>query len=173
MDLRSLWQLPEIQWVAKKRAEMELAQLDYQRAVGQALRSDASKRDVSWIARGGHHPGSTTNEAFDRAERVDDPVPGFSGASPYEICQRHAVGQLTRDELKDELTRWRYGACGTTDGYDWLAIDEPGSWADVEAALHHGVIEASLYDEVLDSFAETAQSEGPSSSPSRARYAGE
>lgn len=82
----------------------------------------------------------------------DDAVPEFSGASPYEICQQYAAGALTRGEVRDELVRWPYGAQGSTagDGVDDLIVDEPGSWTDVEIALGHGLIDASLYDEVLD-----------------------
>lgn len=33
--------------------------------------------------------------------------PGFSGASVREIGEHHAVGELSGDELRSELRRWR------------------------------------------------------------------
>ncbi|WP_051196460.1 hypothetical protein [Jonesia quinghaiensis] len=79
------------------------------------------------------------------------PVEGFSGADPYEICERYAAGLISRDQLVDELTRWEYTPNARTESLvDDLIINKPGSVADLERALRRGLIEAELYEEIGD-----------------------
>jgi hypothetical protein len=56
------------------------------------------------------------------------PLPGFSGATPKEICARYAAGLISRDQLIDELGRFPYQEADTTDGDDWLTAVNPGSF---------------------------------------------
>jgi hypothetical protein len=89
-------------------------------------------------------------QALTTAAQVDAVVPGFSGASPYEVAQRYAAGLLTRDQLIDELSRWRYRPQDRTDGWDDLVLTVPGSFDDVITAARHGLIDDEAYDAVLD-----------------------
>lgn len=75
----------------------------------------------------------------------------FSGAGPYEIAQHHAAGDITREQLLDELGHWKYEPdSNPTDGYDTLIISAPGSFEDVGRAYDDGLIDAQLYDEILE-----------------------
>ena len=76
------------------------------------------------LARGLGLSQPTISDALKTAARVPEPRPGFSGADPYEIAQRYAAGDLTREELVEELSPWEYRPGQPTDGYDWTAGDE-------------------------------------------------
>ncbi|MBF4587983.1 hypothetical protein [Curtobacterium sp. VKM Ac-2887] len=78
---------------------------------------------------------------------------GFSGASPTEIAQRYAVGEITRDQAVDELGRWPYAESHRPSEYDDAWEPGPGTWADVEDAHRHGLISDEMYDEALDRYA--------------------
>lgn len=75
---------------------------------------------------------------------------GFSGPTPYEICQRYAAGVIDRVQLVDELIRFPYVKAGETDGYDSLIVDEPGAWSEVGDAVRRGLIEEDIYEEVFN-----------------------
>ncbi len=132
-------------WRAHHR--LLLARLDFQRLILAAARSGASEREIRNSVHG-YCPD--VRELLQEAEKLP-PVPeGFSGSGPYEICQRYAVGLLTREQLVDELTRWDYPPLGRTDGCDDLLFDPPGSWAEVEEAESDGLIDINTYGEVLN-----------------------
>lgn len=81
-----------------------LAALDHARAVLAALEAGVPFID----AVSGADLRSTTELPWDaEASPVMVVPPGFSGASVREIGERHAVGELSRDELRSELRRWR------------------------------------------------------------------
>jgi hypothetical protein len=84
------------------------------------------------------------------AREVPVPVEGFSGATPYEICERHSVGMLDRDRLVDELVRFPYVPMDEPDGYDNLVVNPPGTWMEVERASRNGLIDMDVYREVFD-----------------------
>lgn len=140
-----------VQRAAKLRRRRDLHDLDYRRALrkvravvqreGYAQRSVADNLGISQPA---------LSKALRSAEQVQEPREGFSGASPYEICERYYVEFIDREQLIDELTRWSYGEQGGTDGYDSLIVDELGSWSDVELAFHHNLIDKSIYKEVFN-----------------------
>lgn len=58
----------------------------------------------------------SVNSALRTASKVEMPLPGFSGATPAEICQRYAAGFIDRAQLVDELVRFPYAKSGETDG---------------------------------------------------------
>lgn len=89
-------------------------------------------------------------QALATAAQVQDVTPGFSGAGPLEIAQRYAAGLLGREQMIDELRRWSYTPRDTTDGYDTLVVDRPGSWAEVEDAQSQGLITMDEYGLVLE-----------------------
>jgi hypothetical protein len=84
------------------------------------------------------------------AREVPVLVEGFSGATPYEICERYSVGMLDRERLVDELVRFPYVPRDQVDGYDDLVVNPPGTWADVERASGNDLIDDGIYSAVFD-----------------------
>ncbi|PPH42791.1 hypothetical protein C5D09_15430 [Rathayibacter sp. AY1C9] len=76
---------------------------------------------------------------------------GFFGATPYGIAQRFAAGELTREQAVDELGRRRYRPGSPSDGFDWTTLD-PGEFEEVRRALSDGLLDAAMYDEILDRY---------------------
>ncbi|MBD5788367.1 hypothetical protein IF650_19580 [Cellulosimicrobium terreum] len=89
------------------------------------------------------------HKALKAAERVPEVADGFSGASPYEIAERYAAGQIDRAHVIDELARWPYASTPRTDGFDWLVEDANGTFEEVGRALDDGLLDEDAYDAVL------------------------
>src|SRR5699024_3124770 len=87
----------------------------------------------------------SVNSALRTAAKVAMPVEGFSGATPMEICQRYAAGFIDREQLIDELTRFPYAPGATTDGYDSLIVDPPGTWSEVSESIDRGLVDDDVY----------------------------
>lgn len=138
------------------RQRLNLDQLDYRRELGRLAGLGATQRQLSAVL-GISQP--TLSTALKKAAEVIPPRQGFSGAEPYEICQRYAVGELTRDQLVDELTRWDYALPPIVDHdhFDDLRFSTPGSFDDVRNALQDGLIDADTYDVILDAGSKAAQ----------------
>ncbi|MCL3862985.1 hypothetical protein M1R94_18435, partial [Actinotalea sp. K2] len=85
-----------------------------------------------------------------RSARTVPPVrEGFSGASPYEIAQRYAAGELAREQLVDELARWQYVPMPRTDdGIDDLVVIELGTFHEVSQARRDGLLDGAAYEEI-------------------------
>jgi hypothetical protein len=119
----------------------ELARLDRRRAERRLVEDGYSPARVSrWVR-------------VPQAEVAGDvpmPLEGFSGATPFEICERYGAGEIDRAQVVDELARFPYAPRGETDGYDWLAIDAPGSFSEVEDAHTGGLIDDAVYRDVFD-----------------------
>ncbi|MBF4624781.1 hypothetical protein [Clavibacter sp. VKM Ac-2872] len=126
---------------------LRLVELDYLREVRRLLDSgyDAAKltQDLAVF-----QPADLDRIAA--AREVPVLVAGFSGATPYEICERYSVGMLDRDRLVDELVRFPYVPRDQVDGYDNLVVNPPGTWADVERASGNDLIGIDIYGEVFD-----------------------
>ncbi len=130
---------------ARHRKEMD--ELDYRRELRRLDQHRHSQREIAkWL--GIAQPSVLS--ALRTAAKVTMPVEGFSGATPYEICQRYAAGFLNRPQLVDELTRFPYVKGGQTDGYDSLIVDRPGTWSEVSDARRRGLIEDGVYEEVFN-----------------------
>lgn len=136
----------ELQSAVRNRRLIEVATLDYRRSI-KHLEHELRQADIA-RALGVTQPALSS--ALKTARSVPDPVPGFSGAGPYEICQRYAVGQLGREQAIEELTRWEYPPVPEP---DWLEdVVEPapaGSWEEMEDALDDGLIDDEMYEVVL------------------------
>jgi hypothetical protein len=84
------------------------------------------------------------------------PVPeGFSGASPYEIAERYAAGDIDRDTMIRELSAWPYAtnkgaAAAAAEWESTPYLDTPGSFAEVGRAFDEGLIDGDAYDQILD-----------------------
>lgn len=135
------------------RQRMELAQLDYKRS----LRLLAKDRTIPQreVAHSLAIKQPSVSVAYKQAAQVPPPRPDFCGASPFEICQRYAAGQISRDDLLDQLSRWEYAQGDVTDGYDSILVDPPGTFAEVGEALDRGLISDEDYDTVLERLAGT------------------
>lgn len=131
--------------LARRRKEID--ELDYRRELRRLDQHGYSQREIAkWL--GIAQPSVLS--ALRTAAKVPMPLDGFSGATPYEICQRYAAGFIDRTQLVDELTRFPYVKGGQTDGYDSLIVDPPGTWSEVDDAARHGLIEDDLYEEVFN-----------------------
>ncbi|WP_218682741.1 hypothetical protein [Microbacterium sp. BF1] len=131
--------------LARRRKEID--ELDYRRELRRLGEHGYSQRDISkWL--GIAQPSVLS--ALRTAAKVAMPLDGFSGATPYEICQRYAAGYISRPQLVDELTRFPYVKGGQTDGYDSLIVDPAGTWSEVDDAVRRGLIEDDVYEEVFN-----------------------
>jgi hypothetical protein len=82
------------------------------------------------------------------------PVPaGQLGRGPYEIAQRHAVGDITHEQMIDALRRWRYVPTERmTDLADDIGVLDEGTFrTTVGDALRDRLISAEDYDSILAS----------------------
>lgn len=134
------------QQAQRARARREVGSIDYARAVRRALR-DKRVSQVR-LAQLLHVSQPTLSEMLRRD--VQEPLEGFSGATPYEIAQRYAAGDITRDQLLDELTRYPYLPTPHTDGYDSLLMYEPGMFNDVTRAARDGLIDYEIHDHLAE-----------------------
>ena len=134
------------------RQRVNLDQLDYRRELSRLARLGGTQRQLSKVL-GISQPSLST--ALKTAQKIPPARPGFSGADPYEVCQRFAVGELTREQLIDELTRWQYAtpAKREHDYFDDLRFATPGSFDDVGQAFDDGLIDADAYDTLLSAIA--------------------
>lgn len=128
------------------RQRREIDELDYRRVV-RGLGKKYSQRQIGqWL----NITQPSVQKTLKVAEKEPAPVQGFSGATPYEICQRYAAGLLKREQLVDELSRFPYVVGGKTDGYDSLTVNPPGTWAEVSTAVRRGLIEDDVYEAVFN-----------------------
>jgi len=97
--------------VRQLRHRQLLDRLDYLRG----LRRLAARMTQSELARALGLTQPSISSALKSAAKVADPRPGFSGASPYEIAQRHTAGELSRERMIDELSRWDHDEAETSD----------------------------------------------------------
>jgi hypothetical protein len=136
----------------RARARRELGGLDYVRSVRAAV--TAYGQGVVARELGVSQPG--ISKLLSQSEVRVKPVPeGFSGASPYEIAERYAVGDIDRAEMIRELSAWPYaeneGAAAAAREWESTPyVDTPGSFAEVGRAFDEGLIDGDAYDAILD-----------------------
>lgn len=100
----------------------------------------------------------TISKKLQAAAKIPEVRPGFAGGTPSEIIDRYVAGALSREDLVDQLARWEYAEGDRTDGpLDDLTFHVEGSFDDVGAALDKGLIDESIYDDVLDRIAKAQQ----------------
>ena len=126
---------------------LRLVELDYLREVRRLL--DAGYAEAKLMQDlAVFEPADRDRIAAAREVRVA--VDGFSGATPYEICERYSVGMLDRDRLVEELVGFPYVPMDEPDGYDNLVVNPQGTWMEVERASRNGIIDMDVYREVFD-----------------------
>ncbi len=143
MSMRESPKVEAVRWLRHRQAVDRLAYL-------RGLRGLTRTMTQQQIAQALDLTQPSVNSALKTAAKVAEVPEGFSGASPYEIAQRYAVGELTREQVIAELTRWPYDPSPTSDGYDALIVDEPGTHTveELARALDDGLIDEGLYDEL-------------------------
>jgi len=137
---------PDVSRAFKLRHEVALKRLDYDREVAELV--------VDWgqsgLSRELHVSQPTIHDTVKKARKLAPVKPGFSGASPYEIAQRFAVGEIGPEDVIDQLARWDYAAQDHTDGYDSLLVDPAGTFDEVGKALSDGLLDDATYDAIVD-----------------------
>ena len=136
-------------------ARMELGRLDYLRALQHIAQQGMPHRD---IARALHLNKSEIALALMDADitAVTPVREGFSGASPYEIAQRYAAGDIDRDTMIRELSAWPYLKRPDHSellAMDWKPIlpdDPPGTVEEVGEAFDRGLIDGDAYEKILN-----------------------
>lgn len=132
----------------KARYRREMGDLDYKRSIVRLKNVGVTQ---TAIARMVDVAQPTVQKLLARAASITMPAPGFSGADPFEICERYAADLIDRAQLLDELTRWEYAPrAQTTDPLDDLIVNTPGSIADLERALRRGLIDEDTFYEVVE-----------------------
>lgn len=137
-----------VQATLKARHRREIGDLDYRRGVSVLDQQGLSQTLIAQLL-GVKQP--TIQRVIVRAKSVPMPRDGFSGADPFEICERYAADVIDRTQLVEELVRWDYAPRGTlASELDDLIVDPVGSFGDVERALRQGLIDDDVFDEVAD-----------------------
>ena len=162
MDIPATSSGEAIDAARRARARRELGDLDFLRSLKAAAAAGATEKEIS-RALGIPQPSleGLLRTAEDRAAPI---LPGFSGASPYEIAQRLAAGYIDRDRAVEELSRWSYPpdssrAAAESEPDPTPYPSPPGSFDDVEHAFFHGLIDKQTYGTVLEAYAKSL--EGP------------
>lgn len=145
----SIAETPTGDTVRRLRSRELVTHVSYLRALRTAAQDTTQTQLASRI--GISQP--SVNSALKSAAAVPDVRPGFSGATAYEIAQRFDAGELSREQVVDELGRWDYRPGSPSDGYDWSTFD-PGEFAEVERAHTEHLIDDATYDEILIRYSE-------------------
>lgn len=149
--------------VAVAAIRRDLAVLDLDRAMAQTSLSEPANHNLDrWVNRTRPSGSGPDSKPFD----------GFSGSTPYEICERFAAGLIDESQIIDELVRYPYAPGGTTDGYDSLIIDPPGTWSEVSTAARHGLIGDDLYEAAFNRRHPSIDAEIPAVAPAEPNSAG-
>lgn len=136
----------DVSTARRLRQRLSLDRLDYDREVVRLT----AVMSQSELARQLRVAQPTISETLAKATKLAPIKPGFAGATPYEIAQRFAIGEITREQLIDQLARWEYAPQSRTDGYDSLLVDPPGTFEEVVKAANDGLIDGVTYDAILD-----------------------
>jgi len=109
---------------------------------------------VRYLRAADHDGGSVVEAAASFvADPMELPAPEVDSKpelSPYQLCNRFALGYINEAHLVQQLTAWQYGERSMTDGFGWLTVPVAGSWEEVESALNDGLISDRIYDLLLD-----------------------
>ena len=138
---------PQLTAVRDARLGLKLAELTFKRALIDAANAGESQRAIGHAA-SISQPAVTQHLA--NSGHIRPTLEGFSGADPLEICQRYYLGQLTEEQLFDELTRWEY----VPDSDPEHLLDEgasvSGTWNDVLVATNMDYISEEQYARLFD-----------------------
>jgi hypothetical protein len=124
--------------VVAARARMELATIDFKRTVQDAAAHVRQKTIAEWARLSEPRVSQIVN-------RTARSRPGFSGASPTEIAQRYATGEISEQQAIDELSRWAYDPMPAFDPFDETWEPGVGTWLEVEDAWHARLITDDMF----------------------------
>jgi hypothetical protein len=87
-----------------------------------------------------------------RGRELGSVPPGQLGRDPYEIAQRYAVGEISREQMIDALAKWDYvPEPRPIDYFDDIGVLSEGSFGTtVGYAFRHCLITADEYDAILN-----------------------
>ncbi|MGQ4532201.1 hypothetical protein ACUIAC_02845 [Dermabacteraceae bacterium P13138] len=132
------------------RILMEMKKLDHQRILLTLFERGLDPLAIAKLI-GVPRPDVEAALVQAKEEKVEQARPGFSGTSPMEVCKRYAIGQLTREQVIDELSRWEYEKVPEVE-LNWIDDiwpDVPGSFQDIESARYNKLIDNEIYGEVF------------------------
>jgi len=136
------------------RARQTVARLDYLRGVRRLLSGQASQTELARVL-GVSQPA--ISKALKESSMLPPVLDGFHGADPSEIIARFAAGDMTREQVVDELARWPYKPTDKLDGsLDDVGGYVPGSLDDLARAMSAGILPADVYVEILDRLEDAA-----------------
>ena len=131
--------------LVRRRAVDDVATMDYRRTLVRA----AATHTQTEVAKVLHVSQPALSQQLKTAKKTPEVPEGFSGAGPYEICQRYAAGEIGREQLLDELARWPYTPIPQPVWLDDITPSPgPGSFREVMRAADEGLIDGATYDEV-------------------------
>lgn len=131
----------------RKEAGDHLLRVDYQRALLAAVSSGMTQRELAAVLKV-RQP--TVQEALERARaEAGEPVPGRHGATPLEVAERYAVGEIDRATMLAELTSWDYQPMAGVEAGDDLGTYVTGSFDDVVTAVGRGYLAEEDYDAIV------------------------
>ncbi|WP_143556664.1 helix-turn-helix domain-containing protein [Sanguibacter antarcticus] len=123
------------------RARQAVARLDYLRGV-RALSRRVTQVELARVL-------GVSQSAVSRTLSEEAKIPpvraGFHGGGPVEVIQRFMTGELSREQVVDELVSWPYEQAVAT-GVEGPPIG--GSFDDVVRCVHEGLLPPDLYDAV-------------------------
>ncbi|MGQ4528160.1 hypothetical protein ACUIAL_08965, partial [Dermabacteraceae bacterium P13136] len=132
------------------RILMEMKKLDHQRILLTLFERGLDPLAIAKLI-GVSRPDVEAALVQAQEEEVEQARPGFSGTSPMEVCKRYAIGELTREQVIDELIRWEYVEVPEEehDYFDDLRFSPPGSFDDVHSARYNKLIDYEIYRAVV------------------------
>jgi len=137
----------EVEHAQALRHRLELGEIDYRRELARLVSSGMSVRELGLAMK---LRESILVSQLEAAKKIDPVRPGFSGGSPREICLRYKAGQVSRDQVIDQLVHWDYvPRKPVEDPYSDLRFYTPGSIDDVVQAFRDGIIDDETYDTIL------------------------
>ncbi|WP_230402285.1 helix-turn-helix domain-containing protein [Sanguibacter suaedae] len=130
------------------RARQSVARLDFLRGLRAVTHSGLATQSA--IARELGISQSAVSQNLQEEAKLAPVREGFHGSDPQEIIMRFAAGDLSREQVVDELSRWPYLPSDGLEGpMDDLLVTVRGSFDDVEDAVVSGALPRHVYDEVL------------------------
>jgi hypothetical protein len=134
----TLHEAEHLNQVVAARARMELASLDFKRSIQNAAEHLRQKTIAEWA----RLSEPRVSQIIHRTDRIR---PGFSGASPTEVAQRYAVGEISEQQTVDELSRWEYRPMPAADPFDETWDPGSGTWLEVEDAWFARLITDAMF----------------------------
>ena len=138
--------------VAKAKARLDIADKDLAIAVAKAHAMPGATQVQIAALLGVSQP--TVHRMLRQVtsrQRRENPL----GEDPYEICQRYALGQITREQLIDTLSRWPYDEDEPAPGPmgEWddsiTGLPDESFEATVGRAFSQGLLSADDYDAIV------------------------